>query len=83
VAPPRPAINRLRESHKVWRLGTKRARLSRARKPIGTTFRFKLNTPATLRLKFRRTVGHKHVSAGTLTFKNARAGQRKLSFQAA
>jgi predicted outer membrane repeat protein len=82
VAPPRPSISRLHESHKVWRLGSKRARISRAhRRPVGTTFRFKLNTKSTVRLTFRRIVGHKRRSAGGLTFKNVRAGQRKLAFQ--
>jgi predicted outer membrane repeat protein len=82
VAPPRPSISRLRESHKVWRLGSKRARVSSAhRRPVGTTFRFKLNTKSTVRLKFRRIVGHKRRSAGVLTLKQVRAGQRKLAFQ--
>jgi hypothetical protein len=83
LAPARPAISRLRESHKVWGLGGKRARLSRASKiPVGTVFAFKLNTPSTLRLTFRRVSGrHKGKVVGTLSFKNARAGQRKLSFQ--
>jgi predicted outer membrane repeat protein len=82
-APPRPAIGRLRESHKLWGLGGKRAKVSRARNiPVGTVFAFKLNTQSKLRLTFRRVSGrHKGRVAGTLTFKNARAGQRKLSFQ--
>jgi hypothetical protein len=81
VKPPRPSISRLRESHKVWRLGSKHARLAR-KVPVGTTFSFRLNTASKLRLTFRRLSGrHRGKAAGTLSFKNAAAGQRKLRFQ--
>ena len=79
--PPRPAISRLRESHKVWQLGSKHARISR-KIPVGTRFTFKLNTQSNLRLTFRKLNGrHKGKRAGTLTFKKVKAGTRKLSFQ--
>jgi hypothetical protein len=81
VKPPRPSISRLRESHKKWRLGSKHARLSKRGTPVGTVFRFKLNTPSTVRLTFRRVVGHKKRAAGSLSFKHTRAGTRKLAFQ--
>jgi predicted outer membrane repeat protein len=90
VAAGPPRISGLRQSHKVWRLGSRRARLSKGRKvPTGTTFGFKLAAPASLRLKFRRCVnarrGGRHckptVAVGALAFNNVRAGQHKLSFQ--
>jgi hypothetical protein len=90
VAAKHPTIGGLSQSHKVWRLGSKRARLSKGHKlPIGTTFRFKLDTAATVRFRFRRCVSRVHggrrckrsVTAGTLSLKKVQAGQHKLSFQ--
>jgi IPT/TIG domain/FG-GAP repeat len=75
--PPAPALTKFSESHKTWRLGSKLASISRAKKkpPTGTTFSFTLSEAATLQLAFKR--GNK--GAGTLKL-SARAGKDKLAF---
>ena len=57
-APTAPTISRLTESHRRWREGSRLARASaRKRKhgrkpPVGTTFAFVLNEPATVKFTF-------------------------------
>jgi hypothetical protein len=83
--PPTPKITNLRQSHKKWREGKKLAKVARRRPPVGDTFRFTLNTDAKLKLTFthkvRRHGRTRTVTAGTVTFKTARAGHRKIVFQ--
>lgn len=52
-----PTLKHLRQSHPVWRAGSHRATIARARHvPVGTTFSFALNVPASVRLSFARIV---------------------------
>ena len=66
--PPWPSISAVGERNKTWREGGKLATLARRKKPpLGTTFSFTLNTPATVKLVFSQTVagrkvGHKCVA---------------------
>jgi hypothetical protein len=68
VKPPTPALGSIREAHKTWREGRSLAKLATAgrasakhktkpKPPVGTTFTFTLNTPATLKLAFAEHVG--------------------------
>jgi len=75
VAPP-PTVTALHESASTWREGRKLAQISRHRKapPVGTTFSFALNEPATVSFSFTKqipgsSVDHKCVAR---TRKNAK-----------
>jgi hypothetical protein len=71
--PPKPKVTSIKQSHSTWREGSKKATLAAAKgkhqhrkPPVGTTFTFKLNTPATVKLTFTtsgagRKVKHKCV----------------------
>jgi PKD repeat protein len=66
VVVPGPTISRVTQTHKRWRTGGKLARISgahRAKKkpPIGTTFTFTLNEPASLALVFTHQVSGRKV----------------------
>lgn len=57
VVVPGPSISSITQTHKRWRTGTKLAKVSSAHRatkkpPIGTTFTFTLNEPASLALVF-------------------------------
>jgi hypothetical protein len=61
VVAPRPPLARaprltdVSQTRRRWREGNRRARIMRNRNPsVGTTFRFRLNVPATVRLVFTR-----------------------------
>ncbi len=49
-----PVVTNVHESHRVWRESRRLARLSRSarRLPVGTTFSFSLNEPASVAFKF-------------------------------
>ncbi len=66
--PPKPKVSSFKQSHSTWREGSKKAKLAAARgkhhhgrPPVGTTFTFKLNTPATVQLKFTTTTSGRKV----------------------
>jgi hypothetical protein len=62
IVPPR--ITSATESHRTWRRGTKLATLSKGgqkKLPIGTTFTFALNEPASVGLAFTQEVGGRKV----------------------
>ncbi|HXR31905.1 MAG TPA: Ig domain-containing protein [Solirubrobacterales bacterium] len=61
-----PVVTELRASHRVWRVGSGLARISkrhpdnRSSSPVGTTFSFRLDTQATVVFEFsRRLAGRK------------------------
>jgi hypothetical protein len=70
--PPKPSVGSIKASHKTFADGNKLATIAKKHKkpkppPVGTTFSFKLNTPATLKLTFAeqlkgRKVKHKCVA---------------------
>jgi hypothetical protein len=70
VASPPPVLSQLSQSHKRWRVGSKRGR-----GPVGTAFLFKLNTAATVSFTFKRA---KRV-VGRLTVQ-AKAGVDRVQF---
>ena len=80
----RPLITAFKQTAKRWREGGKLAHISRRRQaPVGTTFSFSLDRPATAQLRFTRlTIGHKQrrVAAGTLKLR-ADAGINRVHFQ--
>ena len=52
-----PVLTRARQAHRIWRRGARLARISRAKRlPVGTTFRFSLDEPASVTFSFRRRV---------------------------
>ena len=70
LAGPAPVISGLTQSHRRWRRGSHLASLSRRRprSPLGTTFGFRLNEAAAMRLQFTlalpgRRVGHRCLPA--------------------
>jgi hypothetical protein len=55
---PVPSLSGVSEAHKSWRVGSKQATFSKAKKkkkPTGTTFKFTLNESATVTLTFTTT----------------------------
>jgi hypothetical protein len=71
-----PSITAVRQSASVWRERGKHARgAGRRKRPVGTTFSFRLDQPATVALRFKRR-GHK---AGTLT-RAGHAGANHVRF---
>jgi Putative Ig domain len=61
TAAPTPVVTDLKASHRLWRLGSGLARISKARGngktlPVGTTFSFNLNMPATVEFHFQRHI---------------------------
>jgi len=63
---PAPTITAVRESHAVWREGTRLAaiaRTRRARTPVGTAVQFTLNTAASVTLAFTQTASGRTVGA--------------------
>ena len=61
VPTPTPTLTHVTQSHSTWRASSKLASVSRGRPlPVGTTFGFTLNEPATVTLTFtRRLPGRK------------------------
>ncbi len=58
--PPRPMVQRARQSATSWREGKRLARITRAKAPTGTTFSFSLNEQATVTFSFtQRLPGRK------------------------
>jgi hypothetical protein len=51
-----PSLTNAVETNTTWRLGHKLAVLSRKRPPVGTTFSFTLNEPASVSLSFTRVL---------------------------
>jgi uncharacterized delta-60 repeat protein len=81
-----PVITSAVQSHSVWREGSKLASLARARRhraPLGTTFSFKLDQAATVRLAFSQAASGRRVNGRCVapTAKNRRrhACQRTLT----
>jgi hypothetical protein len=59
-----PKVTNVAQSHSKWREGGKAAQISRKRKtkvPVGTTFSFVLNEPATVTLSFSHSVSGRKV----------------------
>ncbi len=86
VVVPAPTLTAVRQSASRWRDGSKLASISRRAKqpPIGTSFSFTLNTPATVSFSFSRqargrSVAHRCVAK---TQKNARRKACNLSVAA-
>jgi hypothetical protein len=82
----RPAISKLRQSHRRWREGRRPAKVSsiarrkRRGAPLGTTFSFKLNESAKVRFRFTRRRGKLKVKAGNVTFAG-HAGRNRVAVQ--
>lgn len=81
--PPKPTVTKLKQSHSTWREGSSKAKLSaagkhhRAEPPVGTTFKFKLNTPATVKLTFTTTATGRKVKGKCV--KQTRSNRREHS----
>jgi hypothetical protein len=74
---PAPAVGRIHQSHKRWREGSKLAKVSRkATTPLGTTFTFALNLPASLTLSFSA----RHARTRTLKLAARHAGTVRIRF---
>jgi hypothetical protein len=67
LTPPAPVLSRVRESARRWLEGTHAAVISVKRTlPIGTTFSFVLNEPATVTVAFTQTVPGRRLKARCL-----------------
>jgi len=75
-----PKLSPVAMSHKLWRQGTRTAKLASKPTPVGVTFSFGLNTHATITLTFAGTVSGRKVKA-SLTFARGHAGLNKISFE--
>jgi hypothetical protein len=63
-----PALTRVKQSARVWRAGRKLASIARSpRPPVGTTFSFTLDQPATVALRF--SAKGRRARGGTLTLR--------------
>lgn len=63
--PVAPALTALKQSHRLWREGNKRARFSRAQQPpVGTKYSFTLNEAAQVRFVFRQLLSGRRTSNG-------------------
>jgi hypothetical protein len=83
----RPAISKLRQSHRRWREGRRLAKVSsraprgkRKRAPLGTAFTFKLNTQAEIKLVFSRRQGKRFRNAAAFSFAG-HPGTNRVAFQ--
>jgi len=90
IAPAQPQISKLRQSHRRWREGHRLAKTSSlalrrkgGRAPLGTTFTFKLNTKAEVRLAFaapKKSRRGKRAAVAMLSF-NGHPGTNRVAFQ--
>jgi hypothetical protein len=83
----RPVLTKLRQSHRRWRRGRNLARISSLvarregrRIPLGTTFTFKLNRRAGVRLVFAQCKGKCFRRAAVLSFTGHR-GMNRIRFE--
>jgi hypothetical protein len=61
TTPIAPVVGSPAQSHRRWREGGKLAQISRRRPPVGTTFTFTLNEPASVTLSFIQQGGGRRV----------------------
>ena len=62
LAPPAPVMSGLAQSHRSWRAGKKLATIARRRRaPVGTTFSFALDGPASVGLTFTQKLAGRSV----------------------
>jgi hypothetical protein len=55
----RPTISTVRQSQSSWGLGSRLAHITKNKPPVGTTFSFALNEPATVKFAFtQKAAGH-------------------------
>ena len=81
--PPAPVVTKFAQSAKRWRLGNalpEAAAKKKRKPPVGTTFRFTLNVPASAKLAFRRKTKGKFRPAGTVAPIAAHAGKNRVRF---
>ncbi|MDW5596897.1 S8 family serine peptidase [Conexibacter stalactiti] len=72
-----PALSRLQQTNARWRT---RAVRRRPRLPVGTTFRYRLDRAASVRLEFTQIVSGRRAGRGTLTVAG-RAGANAYAFR--
>jgi hypothetical protein len=75
LPPRRPVISGLHQSHSAWREGSKLARITSRRLPVGTLFSFTLDEPATVRLVFTQQSSGRR--AGGRCVPETKANRRK------
>ena len=63
----KPAVTNVSESASRWRGGSRLARISKRKPPVGTTFSFSLNTQARVSFQFVQTVVGRRVSHRCVT----------------
>lgn len=78
TAAPAPAISALTQSHRRWRRGRALARIS-ARAPLGTTFSFALNTPASVTFTFTSQAPGRSVAGRCVGETRANRGRPRCS----
>ena len=75
LGPSAPVISGASQSHRSWREGSAHPRFSRRgpREPVGTTFTFALNEPATAHFVFERETAGRRLGARCLAVPRGRA----------
>ncbi len=87
VKAPKPSLGKIHASHRSFREGKKLATIAKAkhRGPVGTTFKFTLNTSATVKLVFTHKVKSPHHKTKTKTNGTIKltghSGTDRISFQ--
>jgi hypothetical protein len=79
--PARPAITGLAESARSWREGKRLASFSRRHRlpPVGTTFSFDLNVPATVTVTFTRSASGRRVGKRCAAPTSKNRGRRRCT----
>lgn len=82
VVLPRPTLGNLKQTHTKWQPGSKMPSIFRSTSvtPVGTTFTFTLNEPATVKLLFTHVVNRRTLTAGTLSLPG-HLGSDRILFQ--
>ena len=74
------ALTNVGQSHRRWREGGNLPVIASARPPVGTTFRFTVNTSVTVRFVFKQRLHGHNVTRGMLSF-SAAHGPHKVRFE--
>jgi DNA-binding beta-propeller fold protein YncE len=75
-----PSISQLSLTNRRFRVGRRRTPLVALRVPVGTTFRYTLSEPATVRVAIQRRRAGRWRRAGRALTRTAKAGRNRLRF---
>jgi hypothetical protein len=75
LAEPPPTLTHLGETHRTFRGGNKLATLARKQAPVGTSFRFTVNSASSVELSFTRSVKGREVGQNCVAKTGSNAGK--------